>query len=825
MSRLRSFVAVFLAAMLIVCQFTYSPKSVEARLECGASFPSAVSDRVFALTNAKRSDLGYRPLIRLQSLDGVGAQYTLDSADGWADPYWDLYPSGYSYRYYARYSYYYSNCNVETTAAQIVNYWSQSSTWSASILGPNLTHIGVGGALSGNYTDIAAYSATYPSVRPPTSSSVALTPTSGSSGKVVKVVGRGFPANTPVDIYWGPTNVRIGYTTTDINGNFSAAVTAPNSTLGAKSIIVRVRNTYVQRSATYTVTATSASVTTKVYPGTAAESSVVTVSGTGYQPGEKVDIRFRGPSGSLMGTVTARSDGSYSGRVTIPRGYTGLQSIYGIGRTSKRGAAGSVNVTPVVRTFTTSVSTAPAGSIVRFSGQGFNPYETVRITWNTYTGQLLGTVKADGTGRISGAITIPRIAAGSYKLVARGQSSTITMAVSIKVTAAATLRTASTAMPKIMVTGGDVTLGGAIEISGNGFKPGEKVTLTIGTSVLGETTASAEGTIKAKVTIPADLPFADQDQVLKATGAVSNATPETILKVSDPYIVDVTISPVSDAAGRTVIVSAEGFEPGEQVEVRVGRSDGKVIATGTASGDGRISIEVQLPQGDEALTLVVVGDKGHPLGQAVARVENVVASPGVEPTAPATPAAIESPGTPGAIETPTEVVTPGDGETPSTPEVTPDPAATPTEAVTPVPMEEITPEPTVTAMGTVIVHRQEGVGARYELIDGSGVVIASDDDSDGVIRFEQVTVGSYILREVGTPAGYERAADQAVTVYAGETIVTTYGAAIPTPVPAVEPTPMPTDIPVPTATEEATETPVEVPAAGPPTEPAEEPAA
>ncbi len=60
---------------------------------------------------------------------------------------------------------------------------------------------------------------------------------------------------------------------------------------------------------------------------------------------------------------------------------------------------------------------------VTVSGQGFAPDETVTVRWNSTTGVVLATVTAGSSGSFSTGVTVPSVAAGSYKVYAIGSLS------------------------------------------------------------------------------------------------------------------------------------------------------------------------------------------------------------------------------------------------------------------------------------------------------------------------------------------------------------------------------------------------------------------
>jgi len=123
---------------------------------------------------------------------------------------------------------------------------------------------------------------------------------------------------------------------------------------------------------------------------------------------------------------------------TVPTGLSGLGAIdaltkgevlmlgYDPGPVIERSTDGGAKWTPATifdpAWIAVSPSSGPPGSI-SVTGQGFAPGETVTVAWNSTTGTELGTATADGSGSFSTTVTVPSVAAGSYKVYAVGQLS------------------------------------------------------------------------------------------------------------------------------------------------------------------------------------------------------------------------------------------------------------------------------------------------------------------------------------------------------------------------------------------------------------------
>jgi IPT/TIG domain len=152
--------------------------------------------------------------------------------------------------------------------------------------------------------------------------------------------------------------------------------------------------------------------TSKASPGTS-----ITVNGTGFQGGETVDVTF---NGQPVGEPTSSGDGNWALTFTIPNVAPGDYAIAATGRASGRTASKTFTVQLGAASLTFSTNQAMPGAAITINGTGFQPGETVGITFN---GPSIGTVTADTSGNITLPFTIPQLGPGQYGVTATGQTS------------------------------------------------------------------------------------------------------------------------------------------------------------------------------------------------------------------------------------------------------------------------------------------------------------------------------------------------------------------------------------------------------------------
>ena len=106
----------------------------------------------------------------------------------------------------------------------------------------------------------------------------------------------------------------------------------------------------------------------------------MTVTGTGYQPGESVGIYLDSSTTTALATVTASSTGGFSKAVTIPSSAAvGDHRVYGVGKTSKLRVGQTFTVQARVLSMTLSPKSGPVGTSMTVTGTGYQAGETVGI--------------------------------------------------------------------------------------------------------------------------------------------------------------------------------------------------------------------------------------------------------------------------------------------------------------------------------------------------------------------------------------------------------------------------------------------------------------
>jgi hypothetical protein len=158
----------------------------------------------------------------------------------------------------------------------------------------------------------------------------------------------------------------------------------------------------------------------------------ITANGSGFKPGEVVDVSFNGQS---VGAPTVNDGGSFSLAFTVPNLQPGQYGVLAKGQTSNVTLTTTFTVNQGSAALTFSAPQAAPGASLTVTAAGYRPGETVQVWFN---GASVGTATADTKGTAAVTFVVPTLAAGQYDVTATGATSGVTTTVSYTVLAAAT---------------------------------------------------------------------------------------------------------------------------------------------------------------------------------------------------------------------------------------------------------------------------------------------------------------------------------------------------------------------------------------------------
>jgi hypothetical protein len=304
-------------------------------------------------------------------------------------------------------------------------------------------------------------------------------------------------------------------------------------------------------------------------PASVTPGKTVGVSGGGYAPGEKVNVKLDSSSSATIASINATSEGKFSGlQLPVPSPYHGgNHMLYGVGQTSGTVGQGVLVVIPKA---TVSPGSVGAGEPATVSGVGFVPSESVSVS---FSGGNPVSKTADATGSVTASLTAPEAPAGTGLVSAAAPSGTA----STTYTVLGRLVTPAQAQPQDAVT-----------VKVTGFGAGERVDVTFNTStsVVMSFTTDPKGTGQATVTL--DLLYGKH--TIKVKGATTAITKSNTINLP----ATMSLTPTSGVVGTlTDVRSGPGWAPGGNVQLIWQAST--VLKTVQADSTGRVVTSFAIP--------------------------------------------------------------------------------------------------------------------------------------------------------------------------------------------------------------------------------------
>jgi hypothetical protein len=219
-----------------------------------------------------------------------------------------------------------------------------------------------------------------------------------------------------------------------------------------------------------------------VSPTVVAVGDAFAVTGSGYAPGETVELTVEG---AAAGSLVADGTGAIAGPIDMPAGVPRGVVLRASGATSKvardfhltRLAAVNVDVEP-----------AGPGRLVTISGSGFLSGEFVTMDLD---GQPVGpSVRADTNGQVVATRNLPAFADGAHvlHLIGIGSDAVATRTIHIE--------------GSLVASPNGGAAGAAIPVAATGFGPSETVDVYLGGSLVGAVTSGAGGEVTTSFTMP-----------------------------------------------------------------------------------------------------------------------------------------------------------------------------------------------------------------------------------------------------------------------------------------------------------------------------------
>ncbi len=371
---------------------------------------------------------------------------------------------------------------------------NSAGTFGAGFLVPVATF---GGHAVGAVGSLGAFASVTYSIVPTLTPQPAYAP----AGAPIVVTGHGYTPGETLLLRLLCADCDMAEVTTDATGSFTAHVTVPtDAPNGVVDVRTNSAGTEERVEAPFTVPAALS-----LSPTAGRRGRPVTVTGSGYRPGERVDVYWDcdgSCTGPRLASVLADGSGAFTATVHVP-----TDAPYAAHRVAAIGTASSDVVAAtysVLATLSASPTSGIRGSSVTLMGTGYDPNEMVELRWDcttaTCVGAVLRTVQARADGTFTTQVTVPGDATTrhSYAIAAHGLGGGGFAHTSYYVATTMTL-SPTTAAPGAIVT-----------LQGSGFDPDTVLTVKwdctwvtcASTTVLGTPTTNAAGVFTLQVQVP-----------------------------------------------------------------------------------------------------------------------------------------------------------------------------------------------------------------------------------------------------------------------------------------------------------------------------------
>ncbi|GHO83224.1 IPT/TIG domain-containing protein [Dictyobacter formicarum] len=410
----------------------------------------------------------------------------------------------------------------------------------------------------------------------------------GNSGLPITMQGLGFTAFETDKIYFGDavTGTPEGTTTSDGSGSLSFTFTVPEHLDEGSYPVTIVRPNKTPAAVTAHI---------KLYPltlkapGGAKNQQVVMVHGTGFVPGEYVNLSWDANGGQQLYNDSTDNTGAFKFWFSLPSAPLGPHTLTAQGSTSGLSVSTIMNIGPGISLYSQNGYNAKSnpGGTLTVNGGGFNANEQVNVYFQT-TKNGITTATTDSTGSFSTTIQVPfqYSPTTTYYVYAKNTADT-----------AHTRAQFTYVTPTASLTGnsyGADTSEGSVSVAGFGANESVKIVdryqQSNQTNLITLTT-DATGYARANITWPSTpnegtVPFAAIGQT---TGLVATGT----------HIGWQTIVPQPDNgtdlvgnAGDTLTFTGKNFAASETINITFNDT---VVATTTSEADGSYKATFTVP--------------------------------------------------------------------------------------------------------------------------------------------------------------------------------------------------------------------------------------
>jgi hypothetical protein len=294
-------------------------------------------------------------------------------------------------------------------------------------------------------------------------------------GGTVSVQGSGFDPGSTVQVRLLATRGQgavMARGKADKYGSIYTHFTLPYSMKGTSTTVVAQENGSSKSATSQLVT--PAGIASVSIDGKAAgkPGNTVTVSATGFGPGEPVNVYWGRISGTPAATLTANSSGSIN-HASFPVGLApvGPSTLVLVGTRTSATATAPYQMLGLYPDTTPHPYAIQAGRVMTYSGNGFAPNEQVLIYFNASGGMPALAAQASSTGSFRTSFYVPYGLLGRETLTAVGEQSRASVSTSF---------TVEPYLPNVQASTYGALPGTSISFYGSGFAANEVVFVYLG---------------------------------------------------------------------------------------------------------------------------------------------------------------------------------------------------------------------------------------------------------------------------------------------------------------------------------------------------------
>jgi hypothetical protein len=262
----------------------------------------------------------------------------------------------------------------------------------------------------------------------------------GKPGDTVTISASGFGPGEKIDVFWGRvTGIPVATLTADTSGSVGQAkIQVGVAPVGPTTLVLVGERTKTTATAPYIMLGLYPVLTPHPYAVRAGHA--VTLTGTGFAPGEQVQIYLNAASGWPALTTSANTAGRLGLGFVVPFGLKGRQTLTAVGEESRAASVSGFTVEPYLPSVQASTYGAMPGTSISFYATGFAANEVVLVYLgggHGATGKLVTAFRADSRGDAAnaGSYVIPN-GGGALYFTLVGQESGGTGVAKVAVTAA-----------------------------------------------------------------------------------------------------------------------------------------------------------------------------------------------------------------------------------------------------------------------------------------------------------------------------------------------------------------------------------------------------